>query len=129
MKTNLRLIITFGLILSAAAICLAQIKTGEYKKVSVSDPQVVAAADFAIEAQSEKAQAGIEILSIETAERQTVAGTNYKLCMQVNIADATTDEPYEQFVVAEVFVDLKNEFSLKNWTATDKCGTGEQERL
>lgn len=128
MKNNLRLIITcaaFLLILSAAATNFAQIQTGGYKKVSVSDPQVVAAADFAIEAQGEKAGAGIELLSIENAERQTVAGTNYKLCLQVNIADGNSDEPYDQFVIAEVFVSLKNEFSLKSWTATESCEASE----
>jgi len=113
-----------GIIFGAATAGFAQIKTGGYKKVPVSDAGVVAAADFAIEAQGEKANAGIELLSIEQAELQTVAGMNYKLCLEVNITDGSADEPYDQFVTAVVFYSLQKEYSLKSWTVTESCGEG-----
>ncbi len=125
MKNYVKMIVVFaalGVIFGAATTGFAQIKTGGYKKVSVNDPGVVAAADFAIEAQGEKANAGIELLSIVQAERQTVAGTNYKLCMEVNVADGEIDEPYDQFVTAIIFFSLQKEYSLKSWMPTANCG-------
>jgi hypothetical protein len=112
----------FGVIFSFANVASAQIKTGGYKKVAVSDAGVVAAANFAVTAQGEKQEATIEVASIEKAERQIVAGTNYKLCLEVNIADGNSDEPITQFINAVIFQSLKKEYSLKSWEETDSCG-------
>lgn len=117
------MIITLGVIFGLAWTNFAQTNAGDYKKVETSDAAVVAAADFAIEAQSERAEAGIELLSIEQAERRTAAeGIDFKLCIQVNIVDLKTDKPYEKFVNAEIFVNAKNEHALRSWTETESCG-------
>lgn len=101
----------------------AQTSAGDYKKVETTDAAVVAAADFAVEAQSERAEAGIELLSIEQAERRTAAGeADFKLCIQVNIVDLKTDKPYEKFVSVEISVNAKNEYALRSWTETESCG-------
>ena len=111
----------FGAIFSLANVASAQIKTGGYKKVAVSDAGVVAAANFAVTEQGEKQEATIEVASIERAERQTVAGANYRLCLEVNIADGNSDEPVTQFINAVIFQSLKREYSLKSWEEVDDC--------
>lgn len=128
MKNNLRILILFaalGVIFGCATVNFAQIKVGGYKKIAVSDAGAVAAANFAVTEQGEKQEATIELTSVEKAERQIVAGTNYKLCLQVNIADGNSDEPVSQFVNAVIFKSLKNEFSLKSWEETDDCGANQ----
>lgn len=122
MRTYSKMLLLLTVVISCAAMGFAQVITGGYKKVSVTDAGVVAAADFAVETQAEKTEAGIEIAAIKKAERQSVGGTNYKLCVQVNIADGSTDEPYEQFANVIVYRSLKNVFELKSWTETEDCG-------
>jgi len=130
MKKNLRMMIilaALGVIFSCAVTGFAQKKPlmlGGYKVVSVTDEGVVAAADFAVSDQGEKQEATIEVGSIVKAERQSVQGTNYRLCLQVNIADGNSDEPYEQFVKVIVYRNLKNEFKLTSWVEED-CGESE----
>jgi hypothetical protein len=124
MKNNLRLMIifaAFGVILGCANLTSAQVKVGGYKKVAVSDAGVVAAANFAVADQGERDEATIELASVETAQRQMVAGTNYKLCLQVNIADGNSDDPRTLFISAVIFQSLKKEYSLKSWEEVDDC--------
>ena len=63
---------------------------GGYSKVSVTDKDVVAAAEFAIKAQSKtirepkaRQQVALELLKIIGAEEQVVAGMNYRLTLRV----------------------------------------------
>jgi cystatin-C len=59
-------------------------KVGGYAKASVTDKDVVAAAEFAIKAQSEESQPSkLELLKILRAEQQVVAGVNYRLTLKV----------------------------------------------
>jgi Cystatin domain len=65
---------------------------GGSSKVSPTSADVVEAAEFAIgEARKKEEQTKIELVSVQTAERQSVAGTIYKLCMKVNIDDEEQD--------------------------------------
>ena len=112
----------FAVIGASAANNFAQIKTGGYKKIAVSDAGVVAAAEFAAQAQSEKDEAGITVQNVKTAERQTVAGTNYKLCIEVLRIEADDDAEVQQFVQTVVFRSLKNEYTLKSWEEVEDCG-------
>jgi hypothetical protein len=121
MKIFTRIIMLAAVIFGSAATGFAQIKTGDFKPVPVNDAEVVAAADFAVVEQADKAEASIELIEIKKAERQTVAGTNFKLCILVNITDGSADEPYERFVNAVIFRSLKDEYSLKSWTETGDC--------
>lgn len=108
---------------ATSANSFAQIKTGGYKKIAVTDAGVVAAAEFAAQAQSETDEAGITVQNIKTAERQTVAGTNYKLCVEVSRVEADDDAEIQQFIQTVVFRSLKNEYTLKSWEEVEECGT------
>jgi Cystatin domain len=65
---------------------------GGSSKVSPTSADVVEAAEFAIgEARKKEEQTKVKLVSVQTAERQSVAGTIYKLCMKVNIDDEEQD--------------------------------------
>ena len=58
---------------------------GGYRTASTTDPGVVAAARFAIKKEKQRRGAGVTLVSIERAQTQVVAGTNYKICLRVRI--------------------------------------------
>lgn len=129
MKNNLRTIIilaALGAVLSCAATGFAQVKTGSYKRVSNTDATVVAAADYAVDAESKKDDADITLESIESAGRQTVAGANYQLCLQVKVETNEADDDGTRFIQAVVFYSLKREFTLKTWAEIETCGAEEK---
>jgi hypothetical protein len=116
-------IVAFCAVFGCLTAASAQIKTGGYKTVPVTDAGVVAAADFAIQAKSEEEKIEYSLDAVETAETQVVAGTNYRLCMQILAPTADDDtEVIATFVKAVVFRSLKSEFSLKSWEEVEKCG-------
>ena len=119
MKRNVKFAVAvavMGVIFGCAAAASAQIKTGGYKQVDKADAGAVAAAGFAINAQSEKTGMQYELGEIVKAERQVVAGSNYRLCLQVS---ADGDESF--FVQVVVYVDLKKNYKLTSW-ADSECG-------
>ena len=87
---------------------------GGYADASNSDPEVVAAARFAINTERQKLHARITLLSIKHAEVQVVAGLNYRLCMRVKIKSQTRN------VTVVVYKNLKQKYSLTSWVA-DGC--------
>ena len=102
---------------TAAAPADTPIVVGGYGPVAGTDPQVVAAAKFAIAKRSETADSEISLNKIVKAERQVVAGMNYRICMTVKVEG---DEP--QTVTAIVYQDLKRNYSLSSSKASD-CGS------
>lgn len=106
-----------AVMLSLAITAFAQIKTGGYKTASTDDERVVAAADFAVgkRAESNPEQEDLELDSIKKAETQTVAGTNFRLCLSVSLGDET------QLIRVVVFQNLKQEYSLKSWEVVENC--------
>ncbi len=111
------MLLVFCLSVSAG---FAQIRTGGYKKVSVSDAGVVAAAEFFADTYGAAEELEITVDEIIRAERQTVAGTNYKLCLQILAADPE-EQVTEQFVEVIVFRSLKNVFSIKSQIDKENC--------
>lgn len=113
MKKSLRaalVLVALSIALGFTAAGLAQ-QVGGYKKVATDDEGVVSAADFAIGEQSQSQGVTIKLVSIEGAERQVVAGINYRLCLKVEAEGA--DAPQE--VKTVVYRNLQNEYSLKSW--------------
>lgn len=100
---------------SSASICRAQKMVGGYNSVSKTDAAVIDAANFAVETQARK-DASLELKSIASAERQIVAGSNYRLCLVVNSGKK------QQEATAIVFLNLKDKFSLTSWTP-GKCAS------
>lgn len=84
---------------------------GGYKEAPTDDQEVKGAAEFAVGAQGEKENITITLRSIEHAERQVVAGMNYKLCLRVGKGD----DPEDADVKVVVFRNLKKEYTLKSW--------------
>lgn len=105
----------FAVILTFASASFAQM-VGGYKVISKSDAAAVAAADFAIEAQSEKSEKSYELTDLVKAERQVVQGSNYRLCLEVSADGSDTF-----YVQALVYVDLKGNKKLSSW-ADSSCG-------
>lgn len=116
-----------GLIFSLAAATSAQVKrpvVGGYKRISKTSPEARAAAEFALEAENKKTNTTYRLEAIEKAETQTVAGTNYRLCLQIIIEDEEAEEEVRATYQVVVFRNLKKEFSLKSWTESE-CGEKE----
>lgn len=111
----LRFIVVAGLGLALSSAAVAQRVLGGYKDAPVDDPEVVAAAEAAVSEQGQKQEAPISLVSVEKAERQVVAGTNFRMCLKVEIDDETQD------VKVVVFRSLQKEYSLKSWEEAS-CG-------
>jgi hypothetical protein len=84
---------------------------GNYRAASTSDPEVLAAARFAARAEGRRRGVPVTLISVEGAERQVVAGANYRLRLKVRAAGAL------QRVDAVVYQDLKRQYSLTSWEA------------
>ncbi len=124
MKKKLQMMMmfaAFGVIFGCANTSFAQIKppmVGGFKAVSVEDAAVVAAADFAVSDHSEKNDVSLEIVEIQKAERQVVQGMNYRICVEVRVAEEDNDET--QFVLVTVYQNLKRVYKLVSWKP-DAC--------
>lgn len=105
----------FCLALVAPSLCAAQTPVGGYSEISKTDAAAAAAAKFAVETKSKK-NVALKLVSIESAKKQIVAGSNFKLCLVVN----ANDKRQEATVV--VYRNLQNEFRLTSWTP-GKCST------
>lgn len=128
MKKSLRLsliLIALGVAFGSVIVSMAQQQrppiVGGYKKIATDAPEVVSAARFAVSAQARKEGNKIKLISVDGAERQTVAGLNYRLCLKVEIEDEANNVIVTQDVKAIVFRSLKKEYSLTTWEEDD-CG-------
>jgi hypothetical protein len=122
MKKNLPLMMALAAftLFFAATTAFAQVpKVGGYKAAKVDDAAVVAAAEFAVTEHSEKNEVSLEIVDIQKAERQVVQGTNFRLCIEVRVAEEDNEET--QFVLATVYQNLKRVYKLTSWKP-DACG-------
>ena len=124
MKNSLR----FTFVLAAVILVFAfvsdgfsqRVVLGGYKKIAKSDTGAAAAADFAVEAQAKKKKnATIELVEIEKAESQVVAGTNYRLCLKVTTSGEKGEADVTITVQVVVFKNLKGAYSLTSWKEDD----------
>lgn len=97
-------------------------KVGGYKKAAADAPEVVSAAKFAVAARAKEKETEVELVSVESAERQTVAGVNYRLCLKVEETDEQNNVDATETVRAVVFRSLQNAYTLKSWEAEDCAG-------
>lgn len=117
MKNLLQITFLFAVVLGFGALTAsAQNVGGGYKSVDKTEAGVVAAAEFAVGEQAERSETTVTLVEVKTAERQVVAGTNYRLCLQIE-----TDDEVKQ-VKAVVFLSLKQVFSLTSWTEENCSG-------
>ena len=108
----------------AFAVAASAQKVGAYKEISKTDASAHAAAEFAVGAQADKSGKEISLLSVFKAERQVVAGTNYRLCLKVNAQGDDDEADAVIYVQTVVYVDLKGNKKLTSWAESD-CGGDE----
>lgn len=85
---------------------------GGYREAGTNDPQVLAAARFAVREEGRRRGVRLALLSVERAETQVVAGTNYRLRLSVRRPNGRV-----QGVDAVVYENLRRRFSLTSWEA------------
>ena len=98
---------------------------GGYKPAKTTEAAVKEAAEFAVSTQADKEEVEMELVSVVKAERQSAAGTNYRLCLKVNSEGGEGQDDVTIFVQAIVHVDLKGNSKLSSWKTSD-CGDGEE---
>ena len=94
-------------------------RVGGFKEISQSDPGAVAAAQFAVGAQARKTDATIELVSVEQAERQVVAGMKYRLCLAITTSGEEDEADVTINVRVVVFYSLKRVYTLSSWVEED----------
>lgn len=117
--------LSIGVFMTLAVVSASAQKVGGYKEVSASDAAVQAAAEFAVNAQAEKTEKEISLVDVIKAERQVVAGSNYRLCLKVTSQGEIGEADATHFVQAVVYVDLKGNRKLSSWAMSD-CGDEDQ---
>ena len=119
MKTSLRLLLFSVLALMFGTSFVVAQKAGAYKTISKTDAGARAAAEFAVDAQAERKSLTIELVAVEKAETQVVAGTNYRLCLKITTSGADDEADVTITVKVIVYRNLKGEYSLTSWTEED----------
>ncbi|HVE59978.1 MAG TPA: cystatin domain-containing protein [Pyrinomonadaceae bacterium] len=123
MKKNLQAIFimtVFCIAFGSAVSVFGQIKTGGYRSVSISSEDVKDAADFALEIKAEEMKEELSLEGIIKAETQVVAGTNYRLCLQLYIpAKEEETDGVTLYIKTVIFKSLKNEYSITSWEEED----------
>ena len=112
--------VVLGVAFGGAAVVTAQ-QVGGYRAADKDDPEVVAAAEFAVGARGEQEGSSLSLVSVERAEIQVVAGRNYRLCMGVQ---AEGDDEETLYVLAVVYQNLQRAYSLKSWEESTCADTG-----
>ncbi len=108
-KLNLLLpLFVFCFIAIGAQTAKAQI-AGGYGSVDTKDPQVRAAARYAVAVENKKIRSGVVFILLVKAEQQVVAGMNYKMCLKVRNGKRI------RYATAVVYRDLKGKRSLTSW--------------
>lgn len=115
--------VAFGSVIVGAAQQRPPI-VGGYKEVATNDPEVVSAAKFAVGAVGRKVGSTVKLISVERAERQTVQGANYRVCLKVEIEDEINNVDVTQGIRVVVYSNLKRQYSLTKWEEAD-CSEGE----
>ena len=123
MKNNLRIFFTmtvFCLAFGCAVTALGQPKMGGYRSVSVSDAGVTQVADFAVEKKAAEMEEELTLEGIIKAETQTVAGINYRLCLQLYVpAKEEETDGVQLFIKTVIYRNLKDEYSITSWEEED----------
>ena len=113
-KKKLRIILMM-VVINAVIGCMFGLQAqqspiaGGYQQASTTESDVVSAAKFATKKEKRKKGIRLSLISIERAEKQVVAGINYRLCLRVKIKDKI------QNVTTIVYRNLRQKYSLSNW--------------
>lgn len=69
--------------ITTSQMIIGQTMPGGWSEIATDDPDVKKAAEKAISFQADKTDESLELLSIEQAKRQVVAGMNYELRLNI----------------------------------------------
>jgi hypothetical protein len=117
--------------LAAAMLCVVFVNAsarqtpplaGGYSDASVRESRVVEAARFAVREESSREGRRVSLVAVRRAEKQVVAGLNYRLRLSVRAGGRARD------VTAVVYRNLKGAYSLTSWEATGEEHGGAETR-
>ena len=126
MRKGRFVVVLFVLAIALGTIAASAQRLGGYREIDKSDEGAAAAAEFAVKAQSENKEMTYKLVSVEHAESQVVAGTNYRLCLKVGYHKQDDDVDTTEFVRVVVNRNLQNQHSLTSWTE-ENCGSDNEE--
>jgi len=86
-------------------------KVGRYRETAADAPDVRAAAEFAVLAQSVRTGQTLALDRVVSARRQVAAGLNFRLCLSVKTMGEAGP------ALAVVYQDLNGHFALSYWAA------------
>ncbi len=115
MKLFISLLIAFAIVGTSHVVNGDQRNGGEktmpggWSSVSVDDSRVAAAAKHAVSAHAAEANEKLNLLTIQDAHQQVVAGMNYRLTLRVE------RDGKEQSASAVVWVKLDGTYKLTEW--------------
>lgn len=89
---------------------------GGYAEAAANEPGVLRAARFAVREAGRREGRRVALVAVRRAERQVVAGLNYRLRLSVRAGGRTRE------VSAVVYEDLKGAYSLTSWDAAGGGG-------
>ena len=101
---------------------------GGYSDASKTDAEVIAAAKYAVKTQAKKEHAKIKYIAVTQAEKQVVAGMNYRLCLSVEVVEKGKKKPETKTIQTVVFKNLQQKFSLTDWSENG-CGKENNETV
>lgn len=123
MRNDLRKVliaVVFCVLIGCASTVFGQIRTGGYRTVPVTDQGVKDAVDFALEIKTQEMDEELSLEGIIKAEKQTVAGTNYRVCLQIYVPSKEDEtDGVTLYIKTVIFLSLQNEYSIKSWTEED----------
>jgi hypothetical protein len=116
--------VTLGLADSALAM-----NPGGWSEVPATDPGVVAAAAFAVQARQAAMresgdQSEMSLESVARAEQQVVQGKNYRLTLRVQTANGPRTA--EAVVWARVWLDEGDRYQLTSWRFVDETAKAQR---
>ena len=88
--------------------------TGGYGAVDVADKDVQAAARYAVKKQTLRQRTTVKLISVNRADRQVVAGLNYRLCLTIEYR--VKGKKARRTAEAIVYQNLKQKFSLSSFS-------------
>ena len=94
-------------------VAVAQV-AGGYGSISTADPMVILAARYAVMSQNTQLSGKYTLKSINKAQAQIVAGTNYHVCLTLRRDDTI------RAAEAVVYQNLQRKWSVTRWT-WNKC--------
>ncbi len=88
---------------------------GGFREIAKNDVGALAAAKFAIAKKAKDNESKIVLISVEKAESQLVAGTNFRMCLIIEVEEKGENVRTDRQVLVQVYRNLKNVYTLSRW--------------